>query len=252
MSELGLDGIKIEKFYYGGERLYAADEDEVRSRFGTKVIRAPGYGTVDTWYIGYQCEHAPLGVFHAHDDQCYIEIVDEDEGGRACAPGEVGMMLATPFPRLLTPVVRYRVGDLAKWVGANCECGRKTPLFELLGRGDDVLRIGYDSIDYNFLQERISTFSHQHKTPLSGVIQMQKLREDGKDRLVIRVEAEVPTEAHTAVAHQLAEMILEVRPSLREFVKKGSVLPLIVEILPNGSLKRNSRTGKLVRVIDSV
>lgn len=86
MAEIGLDGIKIEKFYYGGERLYAADEDEVRARFGTKTIRAPGYGTVDTWYIGYQCEHAPLGVFHAHDDQCYIEIVDEDENGKLVVP----------------------------------------------------------------------------------------------------------------------------------------------------------------------
>ena len=52
------------------------------------------------------------------------------------------MLYATALPRRLTPIVRYRVGDRARWLGCRCACGRTTPLFELLGRGDDILRIG--------------------------------------------------------------------------------------------------------------
>ncbi|HTL12531.1 MAG TPA: hypothetical protein VL588_08600, partial [Bdellovibrionota bacterium] len=186
LTELGLDGINIQKVFYGGEHIYEADKEELRRKLGVELIAAPGYGTVDTWYIGYQCLKTPTGVFHAHDDQTFIEIVNEDTG-RHCAPGEVGMLYATPFPRRVTPVVRYRVGDRAQWLPEACACGRTTPLFKLLGRGDDVLRIGYDSVDYAFIQEAVLAVPG-----LTGTVQMRKRREAGRDRLEISVETELP------------------------------------------------------------
>ena len=153
--ELGREGIEIDKIYFGGEQLYETDRREIEKNFGTKIICAPGYGTVDTWYLGYQCLKCPPGVFHAHDDDVFLEIVDE-ETGRACGSDEAGMLYATAFPRRVTPIVRYRVGDRVKWLGNLCGCGRTTPLFQLLGRGDDVLRIGYDSVDYAFIQSACS------------------------------------------------------------------------------------------------
>src|SRR5262249_34222306 len=86
MDKLGLDGIRIKKLYYGGEHFYEADKREVRDKYGVEIVAAPGYGTVESWYLGYQCLSCPTGVFHAHDDQSYLEIVDE-ETGRACKPG---------------------------------------------------------------------------------------------------------------------------------------------------------------------
>ncbi len=255
MKEIGLGDIKIEKLFYGGERIYPSDEEEVQNRFGTQVIRAPGYGTVDTWYIGYQCEDTELAVFHAHDDQCFIEIVDEEDGMRNCEPGETGMLFATPFPRRLTPVVRYRVGDLAQWTGERCRCGRTTPVFRLLGRGDDVLRIGYDSVDYNFIQETVAKFSRSRpEAKLTGTIRMEKSRVQGMDALTIRVEQVSSVEPSQKEEWEklLAEEILKVRPSLREFVKKGIVLPIETQFVASGELPRNPRTGKLIRVVDSV
>jgi phenylacetate-CoA ligase len=240
----GIEGIRIDKIFYGGEHLYEADKREIEAKFGTKIIRAPGYGTVDTWYIGYQCLSAGTGVFHAHDDQCFIEIVDEDTG-KACAPGEIGMMYATAFPRRITPIVRYRVGDKARWLGEKCVCGRTTPLFQLIGRGDDVLRIGYDSVDYNAIQECIL------KVPeLSGSVQMEKEREEGRDRLVIRVETDATVSERPGLSMRLQSLIEDSRPSLGGFVKKGTVWPVRVELVNPGTLERNPKTGKLIRVKD--
>ncbi|MBF0410472.1 MAG: hypothetical protein HQM10_24215 [Candidatus Riflebacteria bacterium] len=244
--ELGLDGIKIEKVFFGGEHIYEADREELQKKLGVKLIAAPGYGTVDTWYIGYQCLHCPPGVFHAHDDQTYIELIDE-ETGAACPPGKAGTMLATPFPRRITPVVRYLVGDRAQWLENKCQCGRTTPLFKLLGRGDDVLRIGFDSIDYNFIQD-----AALHINGLSGTIQMEKRRISGKDQFIIRVESEAHVDKHVALAKELSEKILSLRPSLKSFIEKGTVFPIEIEILPLAAIPRNSRTGKLTRVIDSI
>lgn len=245
MSEIGAEGIKIEKIFYGGEHLYEADKKEITERFGTKLIAAPGYGTVDTWYLGYQCLQCPTGVFHAHDDQVYLEIVNEDTNEH-CG-NEPGMLYATAFLRRLTPIIRYRVGDRARWLAEPCPCGRTTPLFKLLGRGDDVLRVGYDSVDYQFIQETVM------KVPgLTGTVQIQKSRESGKDRLIVRVETELKENELEKVATLLEREIVEARPSLRDFIKKETIWPIKIELVKLGALPRNSRTGKLIRVIDAM
>lgn len=245
MANLGADGIKIDKIYFGGEHLYEADKREIQEKFGTTLVLAPGYGTVDTWYIGYQCEKSTTGIFHAHDDQAYIELINEDTSQPA-AKGEPGMMYVTAFPRKLTPIVRYRVGDRALWLKEACACGRTTPLFRLLGRGDDVLRVGYDSVDYNAIQEAVLKVSG-----LSGTVQMEKKRVEGKDELIIRVETDLLGDERDSATLLLKDTILASRPSLGDFVKKGTVHPLKVELVDPGTLARNPKTGKLIRVIDA-
>jgi len=244
MEKLGLKGVRIEKLYYSAEHLYDADKAELRERFGVRQVATHGYGTVDTWYLGYQCAACPTGVFHTHDDQVFLEVWDE-EAGRPCAIGQAGMLYATVWSRRLTPLVRYRVGDRARWLGSRCPCGRTTPLFELLGRGDDILRIGFDSIDYRYIQECVSRVKG-----LSGTVQMQKQREAGRDRLVVRVETCVPAQARPARASALVREILSRRPTLDKSVAQNTIWPLRVELLDEGRLPRNPRTGKLIRVID--
>jgi phenylacetate-coenzyme A ligase PaaK-like adenylate-forming protein len=244
MEKLGRGGVRIEKLYYSAEHLYEADKTELRERFGVRQVATHGYGTVDTWYLGYQCAVCPTGVFHAHDDQVFLEVWDE-EAGRACAAGQAGMLYATVWSRRLTPLVRYRVGDRARWLDARCPCGRSTPLFELLGRGDDILRIGFDSIDYAYIQDCVS------RVPgLLGSVQMRKERQAGRDRLVVRGETLARPRARPALAAALAREILSRRPTLQKCVAQKTVWPLRVELVDQGRLPRNPRTGKLIRVMD--
>ncbi len=246
LKPFGLEGIRVRKVYFGAEHIYDADLREFREEFGVETIKAPGYGTVDSWYIGYQCLETPLGVFHAHDDQTFLEVVDEDTG-RPCPPGEAGMLYVTTFPRRLTPVVRYRVGDRVRMLPDACPCGRTTPLFQLLGRGDDQLRIGYDSIDYAAIQRVVVGFPE-----LSGTVQIEKVRQDGKDCLVVRVESTIDPAEAPRVEGEVRTAILKDRPTLRLLVEKGAVDVPKIEIVPLASLPRNRRTGKLVRVVDAV
>jgi phenylacetate-coenzyme A ligase PaaK-like adenylate-forming protein len=244
MAPLGMDGIKINKVFYGGEHIYEADKIELQEKYGVQVIGAPGYGTVDTWYIGYQCLSSETGTFHTHDDQCYVEIFDEESNQHVTGEG-IGMLYATPMVRRLTPIVRYRVGDRAQWVQTPCQCGRQTPRFKLLGRGDDVLRIGYDSVDYNFIQSVVITFKE-----LTGTVQMQKKRVEGRDQLIILIEAADFKNAD--LPKHVAEKITNLRPTLRDHVKKETVWPVQVVLMEPGKIERNVRTGKLIRVKDSI
>ncbi len=236
--------LQIEKIFYGGEHLYEADKEEIKKKTGATLIAAPGYGTVESWYIGYQCKDSPSQVFHVHDDQTWIEIVDEETGVET-GPGQIGMIYVTAYLRKLTPIVRYRVGDLAYWLREPCVCGRTTPVFKLLGRGDDVLRIGYDSIDYESIQKLISQIEG-----LSGTVQMEKKRVEGKDCLVLRVEVESDPKDYASLSQKLLEKLLLDRPSLKSFVEKKTVLMPQVECVQPNTLARNQRTGKLLRVVD--
>lgn len=239
--------LRVDKIFFGGEHIYDSDRREMREKFGVEIIRAPGYGTIDSWYLGYQCSQCENGFFHAFDDMVHLEIVDEDDN-TPCAPGEVGMIYATALHRTLTPIIRYRVGDKARWVNeGGCACGRTTPRFELLGRGDDVLRVGYDSVDYAFMQGLI-----ERVPGASGRVQLEKKRREGRDQLIVRIETARPAGEHAAMTERLVESFLNERPSFAEFLKKGTIWPLQVEWLAENELPQNPRTGKLIRVIDSI
>jgi phenylacetate-CoA ligase len=246
VDEVQPGSIKIEKVYFGGEHIYEADRIELRDRFGAQQVLAPGYGTVDSWYLGYQCGHCTNGIFHAFDDMVHLEVLHE-ETQKHCKPDEVGILHATVLERFLMPIVRFKVGDKARMLSRRCDCGRTTPLFELLGRGDDMLRIGYDSLDYKTMQELIVKFKKSN-----GSLQMEKKRKDGKDLLILRLETQNPQSDHDDMTRDFIELLLKERPSLREFISKGTVWPVTVEWWKPGTLPQNPKTGKLIRVIDSI
>jgi len=155
------------------------------------------------------------------------------------------MLYATPFPRRLTPILRYRVGDKALWLGDSCACGRTTPLFKLLGRGDDVLRIGFDSVDYEHFQGVAAKVKG-----LMATAQMEKRRLRGKDLLILRVESEARPRVRAALAARLAREFVTGRPTLEKLIAAKTVWPVRVEIVEPGAIARNARTGKLIRVRD--
>ncbi|OAR26369.1 hypothetical protein A8W25_13195 [Streptomyces sp. ERV7] len=93
------------------------------------------YGSTDTGYIGWTCEH---GSMHLNTDCLKIEILDED--GRPAAEGESGSIVLTSLWHRTLPIIRYRLGDLMSVSTERCACGRSLPVVkELLGRENTLL-----------------------------------------------------------------------------------------------------------------
>ncbi len=87
---------------------------------------------------------------------------------------------------------------------------------------------------------------------LCGTVQMEKKREEGRDRLIIRVETDAPPVEYGIMAGALEEKIMKERPTLQGAIEKERVLPLTIELIAPGALERSSRTGKMKRVIDAL
>lgn len=90
----------------------------IESGFATQVFDK--YGSREFSGIAYECSQ------HRHHhvvDECYIlELL---VGGRPAVPGEVGEIVITDLFNRSTPMIRYRIGDLAVAVVQDpCGCGR--------------------------------------------------------------------------------------------------------------------------------
>jgi len=91
----------------------------IESGFQTKVFDK--YGSREFSGIAYECT-AHSG--HHVVDECYIVELLVD--GRPALPGEVGEIVITDLFNRATPMIRYRIGDLAVAMDDTkpCACGR--------------------------------------------------------------------------------------------------------------------------------
>jgi phenylacetate-CoA ligase len=143
------------------ERLEAAFQCRVHDR----------YGAVEMCLFASQCEH---GRYHVTPETGIVEILDED--GKPAPLGQLGEVVCTGLQNMLQPLIRYRIGDVARWsIDQTCACERAMPILDgIEGRFEDVCYTpdgremvrfdtvfkGVDNIrEAQVLQERLDAFT---------------------------------------------------------------------------------------------
>ncbi len=240
---LAARGVRIRKVFYAGEHLHAEDRAALIAQLGCEIVASAGYGAVDSGLMGYQCEAMTGGEHHVLADHAWLEVVHPE----TLAPvpeGDEGLLVVTNLDRLLHPVIRYRVGDLARLVPGPCPCGRTTPRFELLGRGDDALRLGYATVTR---AEVLAAFAGS--PGLTSAVQLVKRREDGREALLVRVEVPAQADAE-GLAARLTARLLDAKPDLAKMAAAGNLAWPRVEVLAPGAIPRVAVTGKFRGTID--
>jgi phenylacetate-CoA ligase len=226
------DGITVRRIYYAGEPFHDTERDRLRQTLGITQIASVGYGGVDAGPMGFACSACLGNEHHVHEDHVYLEIIDP-ETGLPCPVGQIGEVLVTSLNRRLMPLLRYQVGDLARWLPGPCPCGLTGPRLELMGRVDDRIRLNGASINYNDLQALVASFSTLGGSP--------QVLLSPNDELTLRVEA-LKSNVKAEIS-QLRALLLTQIPAL-----EGLVWSL--EVVKPGKLERVGRAGKVIRVID--
>lgn len=234
--------LKINKVATGGEHLFKEAKAYLKKVLGVEKFASTGYTTNDTGTIGYQCEHLEGTFHHVHEDLHYVEILDM-ETNEPVEVGKVGKIVVTNLQRKLMPTIRYEVGDVGRWVDMQCKCGRKTRVFELLGRSDDIVIIGGGNITPEIISTAIYPFES-----LSSHFQMLIKLNDHKDGLTVLVEAKDDT--FEDISSEVKEAILNVSKELKTMSKEGLISEVVVKILKPNTLKRNPKTGKIQLIAD--
>lgn len=132
---LGLEMPRPRAIITTAETLAEADRTCLEEAFGCRVHDQ--YAASEPSCFWGECEH---GTLHVSPEYGMSEILDET--GRPVSPGEEGTVVVTSFLNTVTPLLRYRLGDLAVPGGEPCPCGRAMPtVARVVGREDDVLLI---------------------------------------------------------------------------------------------------------------
>ncbi|HVO63680.1 MAG TPA: AMP-binding protein [Terriglobales bacterium] len=91
----------------------------IRKKWGCEVFEH--YGMTEMGLGGgVDCE-AHAG-YHLREADLYFEIVDP-ESGLLCQPGAIGEVVVTTLTRQGMPFIRYRTGDLSRFLPDRCACG---------------------------------------------------------------------------------------------------------------------------------
>ena len=157
-----------------------------------------------------QCE---FGRYHVSPEVGIVEIIDSR--GKAVEPGVEGEVVCTGLQNVLQPLIRYRLGDCARWaVNQSCPCGRELPILDgIEGRIEDVCLMTdgrqimrFDTVfkgvanirEAQIVQDKIDLFIvNVVPSPGFGDPDMEKIRDHmrlhvGNARVQIECVADIP------------------------------------------------------------
>lgn len=163
------------------EKLYPHQRPLIEEVFGAPVFER--YGCREVMMIGAECDqHSGL---HVTVDNLYVEIV---RNGQPCEPGELGEVLLTDLHNYAMPLIRYKVGDVASWKGADCRCGRGLPLMNSVeGRALDLISTPSGRV--------ISGVFFPHLFKDFGWIRQFQVIQEELDELTVRIAVDAPPTA---------------------------------------------------------
>lgn len=236
--------LKINKILYGGE--YITDEmiDFFKEVFGGKcIVKSAGYATADAGVIGFQCRYLDKGAHHLFYENQYLEIINPSTL-KPVKTSEIGEVVVTCLLKKKMPLIRYRVGDLARWLDFKCKCGSNAAVFEIVGRCDDRIHVGGAHLFVWDVQKAISSVKG-----LSFNFQIIIDKKGVRDFIEIVVESPLYKKAKE-LSEQLLVRIIENCQDLAESIKMGWIEPPSIRIVPPDTIKRIERTGKIKKVVD--
>jgi len=124
---------------FGGETWTEPLRRRIEDLFGLFACDVYGLSEVYGPGVAYECQ-AQDGL-HLAADHILAEIVDP-VSGEAVPHGAVGELVLTTLTKQAMPLLRYRTGDLTRFLPGACACGRTLPrIARIAGRSDDMLVI---------------------------------------------------------------------------------------------------------------
>lgn len=135
----GRDPAGIRAFFSGSENVFEYQRQLIQQRLGIRFYN--WYGHSEKLVLAGYCVHS--NDYHAEPLYGHCELVDE-RGHVIREVGIRGEIVGTALHNVGMPLIRYRTGDEAEYVGERCDkCGRNLLVFrDVHGRwsGDRVYR----------------------------------------------------------------------------------------------------------------
>ncbi|MCQ5362739.1 MAG: phenylacetate--CoA ligase [Candidatus Verstraetearchaeota archaeon] len=201
---------------------------------GLEIDAFNNYGLAEVGGPGVAIECQSKSGLHVWEDHFLAEIIDP-KTGEQLGLEEEGELVITPLSREAMPLLRFRTGDITRFIDGPCECGRTHRKIDWMrGRIDDMIKVRGIGI-YPSTIERIVA---SHKESNGNFLILLS----GIDDITVKVEVNNGFAKDQAVMERL-------RHEIFEEIKGATLLRTNVEVLPPGSIPRSE--GKAKRVLDT-
>jgi len=125
----------------GGEGITPRLRAELEHFWGARVCMTYA-STEAATVLGFECE--ARDGYHVNEFDFVVEIADPDAAG-------YGEVVLTTVNRTVMPLIRYRTGDVARWLDGRCRCGLPfRRLSAIRGRLDEQVSCAWGNVHPEF------------------------------------------------------------------------------------------------------
>ena len=209
------------------ERLPERSREYIEKIWGTRMYMC--YGATEG-AGGMECRFT--NGYHLNEFSYAFEIVDPDPAG-------YGEVVFTTLDRTTMPLIRYRIGDVAKLVPETCPCGIVTQrLSKLRGRTDEIVTLVSEGVNPAIFEALMDEIPG-----VSGNWQVAIRHEQHKDVCELRLELE---HGDIDTASRRFEDVLRTRlDTLWKHYQLG-LFELRFKEVPRGSMRVERKLRRLV------
>ena len=217
--------LNLNKIFCGGERWSEPLRTALQNSLGVRAY--DNYGLTELCGPGVAFEDQEQDGLYISEDHFYPEIIDPDSG-KIINTGEEGELVLTSFQKEGMPLLRYRTGDITRFIPHNSIIPFRK-IARIKARTDDMIILKGVNFYPKQIEDLISAFPE-----LSSQYEIHLSSKNNKEHLKIRIES--------------FKQSLEIGNKLSSKCQNLIGLKPEIELLVTGSLER--KEGKTKRVFD--
>jgi phenylacetate-CoA ligase len=182
--------------------------------------------------LGFECRYQT--GYHVNNYDFYMEIDDPDEDG-------YGELVLTTLSRKVMPLIRYRTGDVARWLSGPCACGFPFRRLALRGRVDEQVSCAWGNLHPEFFEKLMSAVPGS-----SDEWQVAVTESAGKQVIQFRMELESDAQEEGVVSQSVLEALRQQSLSAWH-AYEGGLIDVDFRFHQKGQLRTKR---KLMRLVD--
>ena len=228
--------LSIKRVSCGGEPGLNAMREELASIWGADIKQIMGATEIAPAYFA-ECEYNNLHM--VRPDRYLPELINtETEEPLEWTEGTTGEIVVTTLTREVTPILRYRLGDVVTVEETDCDCGRTMPAIHCHGRTDDMLIVRGVNVFPSAIQDVLTDAD----LPIPGVFRIRKPFEghSTEKRLPIVIEYD---EDYESEANDICAV-------LTDLLQSRLAIAADVEMVPYGTIKRPDEDEKVSFIVE--
>jgi phenylacetate-CoA ligase len=216
----------------GGEGITPRARAELESFWGAPLCMTYA-STEAATILAFECAHR--AGYHVNEFDFCVEIVDADSEG-------YGEIVLTTVSRRVMPLIRYRTGDVARWVSGPCACGLPfRRLSSLRGRLDEQVSCAWGNLHPAFFEPLLA------RVPgLGGDWQIALHERDLTTVVQLRLELAGDASARERAVNEVLAALQRTWPDAW-LAYRQRLVDLDFVFLAPGTLRAG---GKLLRLVD--